>query len=123
MDEASLGSNWVAEAYGSGYSLLNLGAEQYAEIDAEGRISLSETPKALDIEFHDGVTTVNGREMMMVINDNDDVTEVVTLRCTPSREDGTFDANVPIFDLMGRRLQQKPASGYYIQGGKKYLVK
>ena len=31
--------------------------------------------------------------------------------------------NVPIYDLMGRRLQQKPASGYYIQGGKKYFVK
>ena len=31
--------------------------------------------------------------------------------------------NAPIFDLMGRRLQQKPASGYYIQGGKKYFVK
>lgn len=31
--------------------------------------------------------------------------------------------NAPIFDLMGRRLQQKPASGYYIQGGKKFFVK
>jgi len=31
--------------------------------------------------------------------------------------------NASIFDLMGRRLQQKPANGYYIQGGKKYLVK
>lgn len=31
--------------------------------------------------------------------------------------------NTPINDLMGRRLQQKPASGYYIQGGKKYFVK
>ena len=122
VDEASLGSNWVAEAYGSGYALLNLGAEKYADIDAEGRISLSETPKALDIEFHDGVTTVNGREMMMVINDNDDVTDVVTMRYTPSAEDGTFDANAPIYDLNGRRLTEKPKSGYYIQGGKKYFV-
>ena len=120
VDESSLGSNWVAEAYGSGYALLNLGAEKYADIDAEGRISLSETPKALDIEFNDGVTTVNGREMMMVINDNDEVTDVVTLRYTPSAEDGTFDANVPIYDLNGRRLTNKPTSGYYIQGGKKY---
>jgi hypothetical protein len=31
--------------------------------------------------------------------------------------------NAPIYDLMGRRLQQKPASGYYIQGGKKFFVK
>lgn len=27
-----------------------------------------------------------------------------------------------IYDLMGRRLTEKPASGYYIQGGKKYLA-
>lgn len=33
------------------------------------------------------------------------------------------NANAPIFDLMGCRLQQTPASGYYIQGGKKYFVK
>lgn len=33
------------------------------------------------------------------------------------------DANAPIYDLMGRHLQRKPASGYYIQGGKKYFVK
>lgn len=30
--------------------------------------------------------------------------------------------NAPIYDLNGRRLQQKPASGYYIQGGKIYLA-
>ena len=29
----------------------------------------------------------------------------------------------PIYDLMGRRLQKKPVSGYYVQGGKKYFVK
>jgi len=33
------------------------------------------------------------------------------------------DENAPIYDLMGRRLTEKPASGYYIQGGKKYFVK
>ena len=40
-----------------------------------------------------------------------------------SDKDATFDENSPIYDLMGRRLQQKPASGYYIQGGKKFFVK
>ena len=40
------------------------------------------------------------------------------LRYTPSAEDGTFDTNGP--DLNGRRLTEKPKSGYYIQGGKKY---
>ena len=28
-----------------------------------------------------------------------------------------------IYDLNGRKLSKKPKSGYYIQGGKKYLVK
>lgn len=32
------------------------------------------------------------------------------------------DFNAPIYDLMGRRLLQKPSNGYYIQGGKKYLA-
>ena len=32
------------------------------------------------------------------------------------------DANAPIYDLHGRRLIEKPKSGYYIQGGKKYYV-
>ena len=40
-----------------------------------------------------------------------------------SDKDATFDENAPIYDLMGRRLQQKPSSGYYIQGGKTYFVK
>jgi uncharacterized protein YbaA (DUF1428 family) len=33
------------------------------------------------------------------------------------------NSNAPIYDLMGRRLKEKPAKGYYIQGGKKYFVK
>ena len=34
-----------------------------------------------------------------------------------------FDKNSPVFDLNGRQLSEKPASGYYIQGGKKYYTK
>ena len=30
--------------------------------------------------------------------------------------------NAPIYDLNGRKLNKRPASGYYIQGGKKYLA-
>jgi Flp pilus assembly protein protease CpaA len=40
-----------------------------------------------------------------------------------SNEVNKVNVNAPIYDLTGRRLQQKPASGYYIQGGKKYFVK
>jgi hypothetical protein len=46
-----------------------------------------------------------------------DVKEVKTDKTTVP------DENAPIFDLMGRRLTEKPASGYYIQGGKKFFVK
>ena len=122
-DETSLGSNWLAEPCGAGMALLNLGAEKYAQISSDGKISLSDTPQELDIEFNDGVATANGRQMMLVLNDDDDITDVVTLRYTPSASEDSFDSNAPIYDLMGRRLQQKPASGYYIQGGKKYFVK
>ena len=114
VDETSLGCSWVAEPYGNGYALMNLGAEKYADIDAEGHISLSDSPKTLDIEFHDGMPTINGHALMMVISDK--VTEVVNLRYTP-------DANASIYDLSGRQLSKKPARGYYIRGGKKYYVK
>ena len=77
VDETSLGCSWVAVPYGNGYALMNLGAEKYADIDAEGHISLSDSPKTLDIEFHDGMPTINGHALMMVINDK--VTEVVNL--------------------------------------------
>ena len=32
-------------------------------------------------------------------------------------------ADAPIYDIMGRRLTEKPTSGIYIQNGRKYLVK
>ena len=40
---------------------------------------------------------------------------------TEAESEAAEDA--PIYDLMGRRLQKKPESGYYIQGGKTYFVK
>ena len=123
VDETSLGSRWMAEPCGSGYALLNLGAEKYADMDAEGHISLSDRPKALDIVFHDGSATVNGHALMMVINDNDIATEVVNLRYTSSAEGKSRDANAPIYDLSGRQLSKRPAKRYYILDGKKFYVK
>lgn len=46
-------------------------------------------------------------------------TAVESLKAKPE----TTDSANPIYDLMGRRLKEKPAKGYYIQGGKKYFVK
>lgn len=40
-----------------------------------------------------------------------------------SAENDAEVENAPIYDLMGRRLQQKPKSGYYIRNGKKYFVR
>jgi len=40
---------------------------------------------------------------------------------TEAESEAAEDA--PIYDLMGRRLQKKPVSGYYVQGGKTYFVK
>jgi len=48
-------------------------------------------------------------------------TAVDELKAKAPQEEGDTDA--PIYDLMGRRLTEKPASGLYIQNGKKYLVK
>lgn len=120
VDETSLSSNWVVEEIGTDVALLNLGANKYASIDAEGRISLSESPQALDIAFNKGVAEVNGRQMMIVLNDNYDVTAVVTLRNETSVVGE--DENAPIYDLNGRLLTEKPKSGYYIQNGRKYFV-
>jgi hypothetical protein len=47
-----------------------------------------------------------------------DPTAVDELKAS-SAKDGE---NAPIYDLNGRRLIEKPKSGYYIQGGKKYYV-
>ena len=56
--------------------------------------------------------------------DEEDPSAVETL---PASEDGSatdgIGADAPIYDMMGRRLTEKPSSGIYIQGGKKYLVK
>ena len=41
----------------------------------------------------------------------------------PISELSTYPGNVPLFDLQGRRLKDKPASGVYIQNGRKVVVK
>lgn len=94
VDETSLCSNWVAEPCGTGMALLNLGAEKYDKISSDGSISLSDTPQELNIEFDEGVATVNGRRMMLVLNESDEITEVVTLRYTPSASEDSFDSNI-----------------------------
>lgn len=50
--------------------------------------------------------------------DNDGETAVSSLKAAEKAGE-----SAPIYDLNGRRLFQKPANGYYIQDGKKYLVK
>ena len=57
--------------------------------------------------------------------DEEDPSAVETL---PASEDvitttNATAADAPIYDIMGRRLTEKPTSGIYIQNGRKYLVK
>ena len=41
----------------------------------------------------------------------------------PISEPSTYPGNVPLFDLQGRRLTDKPTKGVYIEDGKKRVVK
>lgn len=51
-----------------------------------------------------------------------DPTEVDELKANNTPE-AKADENAPIYDPNGRKLSKKPATGVYIQGGKKYFVK
>ena len=120
ISEDELGNNWVVESYGARQSLLNLGANKYARFDENGTMSLSDTPQSMDIVIENGVADFNGRQMMLVINEDETVTKVVEARySTNAVESG----DAPIYDLSGRRLMKKPSSGFYIKNGKKYVVK
>ena len=51
------------------------------------------------------------------------ITPTAVESLTADEASDTDKDDAAIYDLHGRRMQHKPAHGYYIQGGKKYLVK
>ena len=115
-----LANNWVLEACGTRQALLNLGADKYARIDENGQMSLSDTPQPMDIVIKNGVADINGRQMMLILNEDELVTKVVNARYAVPTSEVDGDA---MYDLSGRRLTKKPSSGVYIKSGKKYIVK
>ena len=121
VEESDLSSNWILEENDGMMFLLNLGANLYASIDSEGRMVLGDNPQPLDITFDAGVVSVNGRKMMMVINDIEDVTGIVLQRTTTDIAGETSKSE--IYDITGRRLSDRPRTGLYIQGDKKHYVK
>lgn len=115
-----LANNWVLEACGTRQALLNLGADKYARIDENGQITLCDTPQPMDIVIKNGVADINGRQIMLIINEDELVTKVVNARYAVPSSAVDGDA---LYDLSGRRLTKKPSSGVYIKSGHKYIVK
>lgn len=115
-----LANNWVLEACGTRQALLNLGADKYARIDENGQMSLSDTPQPMDIVIKNGVADIYGRQIMLIINEDELVTKVVNARYAVPSSAVDGDA---LYDLSGRRLTKKPSSGVYIKSGHKYIVK
>ena len=83
-------------------------------------MSLSDTPQAIDIVLKNGVADINGRQMMLILNEDELVTKVVNARYAVPTSEVDGDA---MYDLSGRRLTKKPSSGVYIKSGHKYIVK
>lgn len=120
ISEDQLVNNWVLEACGTRQALLNLGADKYARIDENGQITLCDTPQPMDIVIKNGVADINGRQIMLIINEDELVTKVVNARYAVPSSAVDGDA---LYDLSGRRLTKKPSSGVYIKSGHKYIVK
>lgn len=83
-------------------------------------------PKSESVEFEiegtaqpGSVLAIDNIEVSQKISGGE--AEIVGLYNSERIIDNSFSAH--FYDLMGRRLQKRPTSGYYIQSGKMYLVK
>lgn len=61
------------------------------------------------------ITSMPAFDVELEVEYDDGSTAIISIR------GGKVD-DVTIYDLNGRRLPEKPKSGYYIQGGKKYFA-
>lgn len=125
VDEANPHHNWmILHEEGKCY-LYNLGAKKYLA-EEEGTLVLCNDPKPLKVTIGKQGMILGGNplEWSLVRNYSmqpdehawDKVTGIAN-----TLQDASSSA--PLFDLQGRRLQQKPAKGLYIQGGRKVLGK
>lgn len=88
-----------------------------------GRIAFGRTPQSTAI-LYVPASSVNAYKTANQWKEFGNIVGMVptAIEEVKSNEKLKENENAPIFDLMGRRLHQKPASGY-IQSGKKYFVK
>ena len=120
LDDSDTGACWQVIRNGSDTYLYNIGAGMYAAYDADDDLSLSIVPTALAIDMTEDGATIDGKPVMLVANKSvtpiDNPTGIDTLQADEAADTATYDLN-------GRRLHEKPARGFYIQGGKKYYGK
>ena len=78
-----------------------------------------DTEEVVLIDNGDGTWTITSMpafDVELEVEYDDGTTAIISIK------GGKVD-DVTYYDLNGRRLPEKPARGFYIQGGKKYLVK
>ena len=115
LDEEDANACWVMTDIAGGKALRNLGSGRYATVASNGQIGLSASPVLLDIAVSEEGLTINGARKMLVVNNSVDPTGIDFITAD--------DSNAPIYDLSGRRLNEAPEKGIYIQNGKKIMVK
>ncbi|MBP3689440.1 MAG: leucine-rich repeat domain-containing protein, partial [Bacteroidaceae bacterium] len=101
-------------------------------VEAEGRImeaELSNLSYSTTYSYVAFVTTTEGETFygkQLTFTTEDAPTGIDTMQADEAEDSATQTVShddTAIYDLNGRRLQHKPARGFYIQGGKKYFVK
>ncbi len=123
-------------SFGSGVK--EIGQEAFSDCTAMTRlISLAPTPPVCGTQALDdinkwsctlsvpsghtaGYQSAEQWKEFFFISDDAESTGIGDIRTDSSDQPSGEPA---IYDLHGRRLHEKPAHGFYIQGGKKYLVK
>ena len=97
---------------------VELVVEYYADDEPVDPVD-PDTEEVTLIDNGDGTWTITSMpafDVELEVEYDDGTTAIISIR------GGKVD-DVTYYDLNGRRLPEKPARGFYIQGGKKYLVK
>ena len=125
VDEQNFSTSWTMQEIEGKTYLYNLGAEKYVVRGADGSLSLTTIPTAVEVEnvvdgirINDNTATwnfVKNENIYGVKSLEEDVTGIISVS-----EDNAKDAE--IYNLSGQRVT-RDAKGIVIQNGKKILVK
>lgn len=122
VDESNLNHAWMmVEANGQKY-VYNIGACKYLQATASGFTLIAEATAIAAKDGQEGIFLSNSTEEWSFVKNiylqaDDHLTPVIEITVDGKR------ADVPVYDLSGRRLGSKPQRGMYIQGGKKIVNK